>query len=136
MKIEPANPGSIFNIYSKYKFVIVFEDSVYNDFVTEKFYDPLLAGSVPIYFDAPNIDKLMHDQNSFVNVREYESPKKLAQHIIQCLYDDNEYMKYHKWRENPFSQEFEEKVKVYQSRIFGHLCNLLDEKNKKSFQKE
>jgi glycosyltransferase involved in cell wall biosynthesis len=136
MNIELADSVSIFNIYSKYKFVIVFEDSVYNDFVTEKFYDPILAGSVPIYFDAPNIDKLMHDQNSFVNVRKYESPKKLAQHIIQCLYDDNEYMKYHKWRENPFSKEFEEKVKMYQSRIFGHLCNLLDEKNKKVFKKD
>lgn len=130
MNTEHADRGSVFNIYLRYKFVIVFEDSVYNDFVTEKFYDPLLAGAVPVYFDAPNINKFMHNQNSFVNVRDYESPKKLAQHLIQCLNDDNEYMKYHKWRDNPFSIEFEEKVKVYQSGIFSHLCDVLDEKIK------
>ena len=40
------------------KFVLAFENSVCNDYVTEKIYDVFAAGVVPIYLGAPNIDEI------------------------------------------------------------------------------
>ena len=55
---EDTGRNSKLNLYRKYKFVIAFENAIEEDYVTEKFYDPLLAGSVPVYLGAPSIKKL------------------------------------------------------------------------------
>ena len=39
----------------RYKFTFAFENAISRDYVTEKFFDPLLAGSVPVYLGAPNV---------------------------------------------------------------------------------
>jgi len=39
----------------RYKFCIAIENSLAMDYVTEKVYDALAAGCVPIYYGAPNI---------------------------------------------------------------------------------
>jgi len=39
-----------------YKFTLAFENALARDYVTEKFFDPLVAGSVPIYLGAPNVE--------------------------------------------------------------------------------
>jgi hypothetical protein len=43
-------------IYNQYKFVICFENSKTAGYVTEKIFNVFMAGSVPIYDGAPNID--------------------------------------------------------------------------------
>lgn len=40
---------------ARYKFVIAYENSVCNDYITEKLWRPLNLGVVPIYFGAPNV---------------------------------------------------------------------------------
>ena len=37
----------------RYKFVLAFENGVCDDYITEKFWRPLLVGSIPIYFGSP-----------------------------------------------------------------------------------
>lgn len=46
---------------ARYKFVISYENSVCNDYITEKIWRPLTLGVVPIYFGAPNIQVLSND---------------------------------------------------------------------------
>lgn len=41
---------------ARYKFVIAYENSICNDYITEKLWRPLILGVVPIYFGAPNVD--------------------------------------------------------------------------------
>ena len=65
-------------ILSQYKFTIAFENARYPDYVTEKFYDPLLAGSVPVYLGAPNIDAFSPGRSAFVHVDDYADPAALA----------------------------------------------------------
>jgi glycosyltransferase involved in cell wall biosynthesis len=115
-------------VYSKYKFVIAFENAICQDYVTEKFYDPLIVGSVPIYMGAPNIEELIPGDNCYINVRDYKSAKDLADYLKRCFQDNDEYMKYHKWRRKPLRKGFVEKVEVQDIDPFVRLCNLLNKR--------
>lgn len=44
-------------ILSTYKFYLAFENSIDPSYVTEKYYQGLLSGSVPVYLGAPNVEK-------------------------------------------------------------------------------
>lgn len=75
---KDSGQDSKMELYRQYKFVIAFENSRANDYVTEKFYDPLLAGAVPIYLGAPNIETFAPGENCSVDIRNFSSPKELA----------------------------------------------------------
>jgi hypothetical protein len=53
-----------------YKFTIAFENYRYPGYQTEKLYDAMLAGSIPIYFGDPNIEEIFNSK-SFINASEY-----------------------------------------------------------------
>lgn len=80
--LEECLESSKMALYGHYKFVIAFENSCVEDYVTEKFFDPLLVGAVPIYFGAPNIDELVPRDNCYVDVRKYKTADALAVHFI------------------------------------------------------
>ena len=126
--ITENDAKSKLDIYSKYKFVIAFENAICNDYVTEKFYEPLMAGSVPIYLGAPNIEELVPGDNCYINVNDFESPKQLANYLKECFENQDEYMKYHKWRNKPYRQNFVEKVQVQDLDPLIRLCNLLNKR--------
>lgn len=39
----------------RYKFMIAIENGVCEDYITEKFWRPLILGVIPIYFGSPSI---------------------------------------------------------------------------------
>ena len=49
------NSPELIQIYSQYKFIICFENSKTDGYVTEKIFNVFLSGSIPIYDGAPNI---------------------------------------------------------------------------------
>jgi Glycosyltransferase family 10 (fucosyltransferase) C-term/DDE superfamily endonuclease len=49
-----------------YKFTLAFENAIGEDYVTEKFFDPLVAGSVPVYLGAPNVDLLAPNDHCYI----------------------------------------------------------------------
>lgn len=49
------NSLELLNIYNNYKFIIAFENSKTNGYVTEKIFNVLFSKSIPIYDGAPNI---------------------------------------------------------------------------------
>ena len=114
------------NSYRNYKFVIAFEDVVDNDYVTDKFYGPLLAGSVPIYLGAPNIEDFVPGDNCFVDVRQFENPKSLADFIQQCCEDEQLYAKFFEWRDQPLCQSFINKMEEQKEHPLVRLCRQVD----------
>lgn len=54
----------------KYKFTIAFENDLFPGYQTEKLYDAMLAGSMPIYLGDPYISDIF-DTKSFIHAREY-----------------------------------------------------------------
>lgn len=55
---------------SSYKFTIAFENYSYPGYHTEKILDPMVAGSVPIYFGNPRIAQHFNPR-SFINAQDY-----------------------------------------------------------------
>ena len=67
------------------------------DSVTEKIYDALIAGAVPVYLGAPNIEEFV-PSGSYIDVRSFSGPRELSQFLIEVANDPKRYEKFHEWR--------------------------------------
>jgi hypothetical protein len=61
------NSVELLNVFNKYKFILCFENSYQNGYVTEKIFNCFLSGAIPIYKGAPNILEYF-SETSFINV--------------------------------------------------------------------
>ena len=96
-KICPE-PGCWDHINKKYKFYLAFENSLCVDYVTEKLYRTLIHGRmIPIVLGGANYTALLPEK-SFINVADFESPRKLSQYLK--ILDTNEtlYNEYFQWQ--------------------------------------
>jgi len=59
-------------VISRFKFVLCFENCVFPGYVTEKVFDCFLAGSVPVYWGAPDITDYI-PRETFIDYRELGS---------------------------------------------------------------
>ena len=116
------------DIYRNYKFVIAFENAIDPDYVTEKFYDPLIAGSVPIYLGAPNIEEFAPGDHCFVDVRDFESPQSLACFINKCYNDKQLYSKFFEWKNQPLRSSFLRKAEIQKENPWVRLIRKIMEK--------
>ena len=97
---------------ANYKFTLAFENSISRDYVTEKFFDPLIVGSVPVYRGAPNIDEFAPGEHCYIHAAQFKGPRELAEYLLFVAGDQAEYDAYLAWKEKPFRQSFLDKVKV------------------------
>ena len=91
-----------------YKFHAAFENGNVRDYVTEKVYTALAAGTVPIYLGAENIDEFV-PKGSIIRVDSFKDTEALAKHIQECIANETLYQSYHEWRDRPLNSEFVEK---------------------------
>ncbi len=75
-----------------YKFSIAFENSAHRGYITEKIVDAFAAGTIPIYWGAPDI-KDFFNEKSFINVRDYNSLEDVIERVREVDADDNEFRK-------------------------------------------
>ncbi len=78
-------------IYSKYKFGLIFENSIVNGYISEKIFDCMRSGCVPIYLGAPNIEEYV-DSNTFISYNNFNSNEELLNYLSQI--SEGEYEKY------------------------------------------
>jgi len=84
----------------EYLFTIAIENSLEYDYVTEKLWQPLAAGSIPIYLGAPNIDDWLpcYNYSCIINLREFPSIRDAAKFINDVAQNTTRYSQYHEWR--------------------------------------
>ena len=92
-----------FATIARYRFSLAFENSVAPDYVTEKLFEPLLLGTVPVYLGAPNAAEFM-PEHSYVDAGAFPSAKVLAEHLNRLAVDGEAYAAYHRWRSQPLPQ--------------------------------
>eukprot|EP01112_Ceratiomyxa_fruticulosa_P010385 TRINITY_DN2748_c0_g1_i1.p1 TRINITY_DN2748_c0_g1~~TRINITY_DN2748_c0_g1_i1.p1 ORF type:complete len:392 (+),score=75.01 TRINITY_DN2748_c0_g1_i1:110-1177(+) len=97
--------GGKLGVLNQYKFYLAFENSNYVDYVSEKVYDALITGAVPVYMGAPNIEEFV-PQNSVIKTTDFHSPKDLADYLRMLDENEHEYNKYLSWRKEGLHQKF------------------------------
>ena len=86
------------DITKEYKFYLSFENSVCNDYVTEKFWNPLSFNNIlPVVLGAGNYTKIA-PTNSFIDAQKFESPGKLAEYLLYLDKNFEEYSSYFLWK--------------------------------------
>lgn len=85
---------------AKYPFYLAFENSECVDYVTEKLWDGLIAGSIPVYLGAPNIDDFLPDPSAVINARDFSNAKELAAYLKMVIEHPELYEKHQSWRKN------------------------------------
>ncbi|XP_018430159.1 PREDICTED: galactoside 3(4)-L-fucosyltransferase-like [Nanorana parkeri] len=83
-----------------YKFYLAFENSIHEDYITEKFWrSSLIAGTVPIGMGPPrkNYERFV-PPDAFIHVDDFASPQELAEHLLSLDKDEERYRQYFNWR--------------------------------------
>ena len=96
--LNPLTFGSeeVLDIVGKYKFVLSFENALCHDYITEKFWRPLYAGSVPIVRGSPTIRDWDPSSGhpSIIIADDFSGPEALAKFLLDLDKSDTEYNKY------------------------------------------
>ena len=91
---------------ARYKFTLALENSIEDDYVTEKFFQPLIAGSVPVYLGAPNIADFAPGERCFINAADFDGPESLARFLQGLCEDEAAYAEYLAWKDRPLRPQF------------------------------
>jgi len=108
----------------QYRFTIAFENSMAPDYVTEKFFQPLLVGSVPIYRGAPNVATFAPAPQSYIDATDFSGPDELAQFLAAMT--DNEYLSYHAWRSEGPTDEWRARFAPFATHTFVRLAQAVE----------
>lgn len=100
---------------SKYRFSLCFENMPMDGYVTEKIFDCLYAGTVPIYLGAPNIDSLL-PKDSYIDMRDFSDYKAMFHYVTNISDREWQYM-----REKGRKFIINDSVKLY----FNSLANII-----------
>lgn len=73
------------------KFALAYENTIHPDYVTEKIYDVMKAGTVPIYLGAPNITEYV-PKKCFINKADFPTYESLYTFLKNM--PDTQYIKY------------------------------------------
>lgn len=114
-------------INADYKFTLAFENAARPDYVSEKFFDPLVAGSVPVYLGAPNVDYFAPGDHCFINTADFDSPEALAGYLLALDKDDAAYQAYFAWKEKPLRPGFLKMLEEQKTDPFIRLCHKVKE---------
>lgn len=125
MKTDLGHPSKM-ELIERYKFTLAFENAIGRDYVTEKFFDPLVRGSVPVYLGAPNIEDFAPGEHCFINVRDFPDPRALAEYLQYLSNNETEYSKLLEWKEKPLRRPFMNLVETYMSRLTVPLCQAIE----------
>lgn len=108
-------------IQEKYLFHLAFENQIADDYITEKLWGTLAAGTLPVYFGAPNIKKHVPPQST-IFVDDFATPTDLADHLIRLTKDKALYESYHAWRYKPIDPGFQEKYGFTNTHSTCRMC--------------
>jgi hypothetical protein len=87
------------DLSTHYKFYLSFESALCKDYVTEKLLSVLNLPIVPVTLGLVNYSRYL-PPHSYIDVRDFESPKHLARHLYHLHEHPSEYMEYFTWKKD------------------------------------
>lgn len=124
----------------KYRFCLAMENSIADDYVSEKVYAAMTAGCTPIYYGPKNMKPFLPDAAAIIDWRLHDTPEKLAAEIHRLNANEAVYNTSHAWRYKPES-EWEPEFQALRARLSKeetqcHQCRLTAEKRAAGFRRD
>ena len=82
----------------RYKFYLSFENSLCQEYITEKLFHNMQRFTVPVALVAANYLSILPPK-SHIDIRDFESPRALAEYLKMLDKNDKVYNEYHAWRD-------------------------------------
>lgn len=92
MSIYRGECASKFEVLQNYEFCLCFENMSMDGYITEKIFDCLYAGTIPLYMGAPNILEYI-PEDVFVDCRKYSTWKEMWEDVAMMPAEKIEAMK-------------------------------------------
>jgi hypothetical protein len=120
-------------ILAKYKFMLAIENSNCDYYVTEKLWNAFRVGSVPVYMGAPQIDEFLPSEKSIIKIKDFKTPKQLAEYLKLLDQNNTLYEEYLSWKKDVrnIRPEFLKRFGRVEWSGFCGLCKLLVEGSQK-----
>ncbi|XP_004525866.1 alpha-(1,3)-fucosyltransferase C [Ceratitis capitata] len=83
---------------TRYKFYFSFENSLCNDYVTEKLYNAMKRNVIPVVFGGADYSRFV-PPNSVIDAEDYQNAEELAAYLRYLATHPEEYMRYFWWRQ-------------------------------------
>lgn len=112
-------------LIKKYKFCLAIEntinyvkwgqmhsDPIDNDYITEKLWDCMRAGSIPIYFGAENAKKYFPTNTSIIFFKDFENYNKVVEYVLKVKNNSKILNQYINWP-NTYSNNWYKRMKYY-----------------------
>ncbi|PON82064.1 Glycosyltransferase [Trema orientale] len=106
----------------RYKFSLAFENSNEEDYVTEKFFQSLVAGSVPVVIGAPNIQDFAPAPGSILHIRELGDVDSVAKSMKFLSENPEAYNQTLRWKYEGPSDSFKALVDMAAVHSSCRLC--------------
>jgi hypothetical protein len=91
-------------MFQRYRYCVCIENSVDEDYVTEKLWDGLGAGCLPIYYGAPNVVRDFLPSPQAALLYDPAKPDELAETIKRLSSDNSLYEERMRWRSEPIER--------------------------------
>ncbi|CAI0447198.1 unnamed protein product [Linum tenue] len=119
-----------------YKFSLAFENSNEEDYVTEKFFQSLVAGTIPVVVGAPNIQDYAPGPGSVLHIKSLEDVETVAKTMNNLSENPTAYNQSLRWKFEGPSDSFKALVDmaaVHSScRLCIHLATMIHDKEESS----
>lgn len=109
---------------SHYKFTLAFENSDDDDYITEKLYQPLRYGSVPVFRGCKNVEDFA-PPHSVIDANKFESAQALAEYLNYLDRNDTAYNEYLHWKKTKDLGNLA-KIRFFRDRAEYGVCALIE----------
>ncbi|URE43494.1 hypothetical protein MUK42_15354 [Musa troglodytarum] len=109
----------------RYKFSFAFENSNEEDYVTEKFFQSLVAGAIPVVVGAPNIQDFAPSPGSVLHIKELDDIESVAKTMKFLATNPDAYNKSVSWKYDGPSDAFKALVDMAAVHSSCRLCLFL-----------
>jgi hypothetical protein len=134
------SPAAKLQALRQNKFALAFENSETKDYVSEKFWQALVAGSVPVVIGAPNIKFYAPDTTPFpyesralLNLPDfgYDSAA-LARRVAELDAREEEYQSYLAWKREGYSDDFKALADLTATHSSCRVCILVADRRRRA----
>ena len=94
---KSQRPDCLRMMSTTYKFYLSFENSLCVDYITEKLWRILYFNVVPVVLGAADYSQFV-PPSSYIDIRDFSSPKQLAEHLYMLNRNDTLYREYFEWK--------------------------------------